>query len=543
MRYPVPDWTMLGFQDGWGDLYTAISKSDLLSPALSKNAYLSIETQLKAYDNVGLLSNTPIKGAFVAMMRLMHAQIIPDKDFRKSLHSIALSLMPSLLGRSQSLKHKSASGGSTVFALENGQGIKSNVWVFLLIMRDIQSMCTPTTWQEIVKKVWIVTRPIKIYVDSNGEELEVPLLAHIHQYQVKPSSFTMPPRPCRLVLADDCAYSGNQMLMLASHLTSQQGFTFDSVVMCPVYATVAAIELVSDNVKGLSLIIPRLIGYPRDVSLDLGRQDVAMCIQGPHASGSGWAVLSLFDVLGVLRQHIKVQTQPNHNPDSNFECERGRCRWFQGIHVSATTSMVGAAAVVFAHKVADTASIPTRWFTLGATLRRAVDTVCPSMICQKNGRVTMRVALMKMADLLNVLDYNPDKPCNQHKPWSFHDDLAKPSLIMCSEKAIAPAFATCNIRSKVIDVTSMPVFAPILQPVGACGPHFKVAQDKASHGAWWDMTHAEMMTYNNLAGSARCITPQYKANILTRLQALLAENKSVKLGKALGIQVHDRKQE
>lgn len=500
---------MLGYEDGWGELYDAVTKSDMTSPALSARATISIAPHLKAYEDIGLVKETPIKQSLEALLRLMAPRVISDTEFKKGLRTVASSLLPTLTSTTQ---------GSTVFAMES-DGVKSNLWVFLLIMQHIRSVSSLSTWRSIIKKVWVVL-PSRY---SSGDTTTTP----------NPKG--EPPRPLTLVLADDCAYSGQQMGMMSSRMTSEKG-VFDSVVMCPVFATMLAIENVSRMLPDVSIAIPHVIGYKDNIARKVAVEDIALCMQGVDAAGSGWIIMSMFEIMGVLKHYIQTSKCQCFEPCQDHGTS---CQWYSGEVISASATVVGAAAVVFAHKVADTVSVPTRWFTLGPTLRRAVDLVCPSMMCKKNGKVMVRIATVKLRDVLAAFDYDPEKPVNKDKRWTFTQNWNKPFIINCSDVALTPVLKTSTHTPIVIDVAKMPVFSPLLQPVDVCGPAFGAAKKFADSGDWWGIDHAEEMMRNNLKHSARCITPQYKSKLRKRLQTLMAVGKATRLCKAIGVTASD----
>lgn len=241
----------------------------------------------------------------------------------------------------------------------------------------------------------------------------------------------------------------------------------------------------------------------------------------------------MFEVMGVLTHFVRT----TKDPCRPWMGTASTHQWFSGATISVNATLVGSAAVVFSHKVADTVSVPTRWFTLGATLRRAVDSVCPSMMCLRKNQMKVRVAIVKMRAVMEALDYDPDKPENKRRRWAFDHQWMKPSTIVCSDLALTPCFTSASSDSnpRVIDVSSMPVFCPLLQPVNACGQAFHTAHTDADGGGWWEMHHTENMTVNNGEDSARCITPQYKVKLHRRLQSLLSVGKATRLCRALGV--------
>lgn len=507
--------TFLGHEDGWGDLYDATTNVDLSSPALASGVQLSIEPLLRAYEGVGLVKNTPVRESLRNLLRLMQARVVPDAEFALALDHVAKSLAPTL--------HQRSAVGSTVFAIMAGEKgeIKSNLWVFLRIMRILQGTCVSSSaWLSLARRVWIA---VPMYHDSNDTTSDP-----------KVKATALPPHPRRLVLADDCAYSGSQMANMGSYLTRDRR-EFNSVIMCPAFATPAAIERVWTEVNRISVSVPRLFGHQdfagQSVTESVALADLALCMQGVEAEGQGWVVMSMFEVMGVLTHNVRTTKDPC-KPWLGSVSTR---QWFSGESIVASATLVGNAAVVFAHKVADTVSVPTRWFTLGATLRRAIDSVCPSMLCLRKKKLEVRVAVVSMRSMLEALDYDPKTPENSARRWAFRHEWLKPSCFMCSDAALAPCFAFAGTRPRVIDVSSMPVFCPLLQPVSACGQAFQDAHKDADGGGWWEMEHAESMTYNNAKGSARCITPQYKAKLQKRLKMLLAQGKAIRLCKALGV--------
>jgi hypothetical protein len=132
----------------------------------------------------------------------------------------------------------------------------------------------------------------------------------------------------------------------------------------------------------------RIIGYnAMEIKHDLFQTDLALKIKSESTS----MIVSLYELMGVMTYGWHL-----HGNDSAFGYMPAFM--FRGPQLSVTGDMQGA-AVVFQHKVADSVSIPTRWFFLGPTLRAIIEHGCSMAGCTTSN-MKIDVDVCKMTAML-----------------------------------------------------------------------------------------------------------------------------------------------
>jgi hypothetical protein len=191
-------------------------------------------------------------------------------------------------------------------------------------------------------------------------------------------------------------------------------------------------------------------------------------------------------------------------------------------------TVVGHAAVVFQHKLADAVSIPTTWFLLGPTLRVFFDTICPYMLC---GGEKIWVSIVPWSSFVNALDFDPLKnPGKRMIP-----NYGRPQMLtscMCTSEVMSTS------KGKFLDIGKIAAFEPLMSPQHACGEQFGRLMKEATVGSWTAIYDAYLsMYFNDVDATKRsCIFPPYKTKYLTRLKKLNDEKKlCLTLSKALHV--------
>ena len=545
-----PAMTLLPFAGGWDDLFLATNKQMLRSPALPDSATFDIAPHLSAYAAAGIESPV-LAGAMASLAQLTNPRIISTQEFEDALDVCAAQLYGSLAAvrvvARKKKKNTKKQQERVVFLVS--EGVKSNLWVFLMLMHSI-ALNYADGWAVLRSRIFLGLggyRGAGIAVTQRNEGLGMDALT-------------------TLVITDDCSYSGLQLGMISRWANTV--LCPHRVIVCPVYATLASVERISQSLAtttalpthtaplSLTLCVPQTIGNSKTLGNSLGEADVAMCVRmhgsKPSKTSAPWMVFSLFSLLGVVQHSIVVasEKQKNCDRDSDSDTDTNDERWFRGDTLRVRARPVGRAAVVFQHKVADTVSVPTEWFTLGPTLRRGVEAMNPLMDAASLSRT--EVAILPMAELMTRIDYNPRAKENRisGRRWSevnSYDStsVSESCILVCDAEIITPAAAAKSKKQKVanVDIAKLAAFVPLLRPKTACGTEFSEAQRTGS-GNWWSAQEAHKMMWNLSSGvggeddsapMSPCVNAPYKEKLASVIRRLVKRKKSVSLARALGV--------
>ena len=527
---------LLPYVGGWEDVFLATSRQLLRSPTIPDSAAFDIAPHLSAYAKAGMTS--PVLTTSMSLLaQLSSPRIVHTKEFDAALDECAAQLYTTL--RLHSKKTRSR----VVFLATTG--VKSNLWVFLMLMHSIASNNAVG---------WVALRDhihLGVYT-GGGVDAGVGAGRGIHY--------------TTLVATDDCAYSGSQLGYIA--MSGNEELRPSRVVICPVYATQAALKLISGRIQLGSqaittMCVPRIIGHAHTLPYSLGEADVAMCVRinpGPGRRGSRarpWMVFSMFTLLGVISQRISVVRKDQRSCwCDDMRMRDGYSNWFNGKDVKVVSQITGHAAIVFQHKIADMVSVPTQWFMLGPTLRHGVEKMNP--ILDSGGLSNTDVEFLPMRELMRRIDYNPLSPENR-KPgrrWSVvtmfdgqtESTVSGACILMCDAKIVSPDTAAKKKQRKGQrpDLYKLPSFVPLLRPASACGTEFNETQRESS-GDWWSAQQAHAMMWNLKDGTATkvkeddelatspCINAPYKAKLHRVIMGLVKHNKSLALAHTLGL--------
>jgi hypothetical protein len=419
----------------------------------------------------------------------MQPTIIKAREFEQELKKVAADIW------------RLPDDAQLVFVTANS--VKSNLWVFLQIMREGERTATsPDEWVRRRNRVLLCVEG-SAKRNGNGALAKSKLL----------------------VLVDDCSYSGSQLGMMGSNLAQELGIK--QVLLCPVFATAQAISALKDqlpaDVRHVSAHVPRVIGFnPDKAARKLFKSDLAICTRmSPRAP---WVVTSLLQSLGVVAYGIKVSsgTHPSHfyMPIKDKVWAGGRVM---------VIARANSSAVVFDHKVADMVSIPTTWFVLGPTVRHVMQVANPLL----SSKSALQVMLLRWKEVLRCMDASP-----RNKHWEIDNEHG---FIVVDADVLQ---AQQPRKLETIRLDQMPRFAPLLMPPNACGAHMQRALES---GDWWDAKQAEVMSWlmkgaddedeatSDSHPTASCIDVAYKRKLRDRIRQLAQAGRCGVLAGAMGI--------
>ena len=525
---------------GWEDLLDALTDDDVRSEALSPDARLDIDAYIQSALPAAGRNTVLMSKALRALVSTMRPHIVNATDFSAAVAELALYIMTLLLSPSASADDVKDPRRIMIFVCEKSEGgksVKSNLWIFMLLMREIRRFLSHKSkqqqqqWHSIKGNVYLMT-------SSGDTPVALPAcLSSAHKSMIT------------LIATDDCAYSGSQLQGTTSAAQEKIHAAFgrnDNIktVICPVYSTFTALRRIQNASSSMTLkqqlFVPRTVGYSVGIAASLYDADVVLCVR--RSSSSRWAAMSLFQLLGVARHyaaicHSKCKVWIEDNPVT-----------FDGKALRLETDVAGHAATVFAHKVADVVSVPTKWFLQGPTLRHLIqdlDQLGSSNSNNNNSSNLMDIELLvlPLPEFIRTIDYDPAKAPRGMKwaqsQFSGHFWVDSKVLLLKTDRL------TTIIKGT--ELRNMPEFMPLLQPPGACGDLLKAVQNAASDGDWWEssqMTNLMWKLESDNGDSSeqtqeerklRCVSAPYKSKLRDRLLAVLAAGRGKSLGDALGI--------
>jgi hypothetical protein len=508
------------YRDGWGPLFESVSETQLAAAygALAKGSHLDVEPHIAAYSFLDAGSRGSERPSSLVARSLrkvvdgVQPRLIDRSEFQRAVKNAAVSLL-ALHGPR----------GSLAFPVPHG--VKSNLWVFLLLMRAMRRL-SGKQWESRRSTIWLVVVPH--YARSDG-----------------PKAHKRPPRPVRLVLCDDCVYSGQQMGGLLR--SSVGALRPDAVTLCPMYATPTGLRMIMEQAPDtdVSLSVPGgMLGYSSRAVRKLPRQDLAFCIEAaPHR----WVVVSLLSCMGILTHDIAIaiaeQTPTCAGPDLDSE---GVLReWYRGARLRASSRVVGHTATVFQHKLADSLSVPTAWLLTGPTLRRVLTAACAHGPCSLSA--TVRLAVVRLPALLRRLDdallrlvTTKQQARGKALQWMRgpHGFSCGSSILSARDVDQLVLEDKARWAPRPVRFDRMPMFVPLLQPPGACGPSFMQAVQFADtpDGDAWNAERVDMAQFAPESPAflaTPCINPPYKTVLRRKLHALLSSDRNADLARAL----------
>ena len=497
--------------DGWLPLFDALSDADMQANALSSGAKIDLGPHVDAYKSAGF-EVKPIAKALAEFDKIMRPQIVSSAEYEAAIKAVAGSLLALAL----SLQ------GSMLFPMEN-HGIKSNLWVFMSVLREMRCAVKggARAWRALAERIFIV-------VERRSPD--------------QPSA-SLPKGPVRLIFCDDCVYSGWHMGDIVGQFCDMEfnGKKTEHPVICPAYATVFGLTVCLEGLAASQtalepmLLVPRTIAYPKNAVRRLYKQDVAFCFQyhGGDVNKNkskppprGWIVMTLFQIMGIMEHRIVTvaehEAYSKYDDWAEYNDSDGQKERLDHIVVSSTS--IGKAAVVFAHKVADTVSVPTVAFLLGPTLQRALSKLCPSMVCPNE---KIDVITLPWPKLVQAMDFDPTGRTSAQPFWDQQVTATRMRHLRLSD-ALIQSLGKAPI---VVDMKDMKHYVPLLSPDKVCGVKFSDARSLAEQGDWTAFSSAEGVTYEGT-----CIRSPYKAKLRKKIDELVATKGScTTLARALNL--------
>jgi hypothetical protein len=493
---------------GWEDLLDALTDDDVRSEALSPDARFDVGAYIQSATPARGKNTLLMRKALLDLVSTMRPHIVDETDFGTAVAELASYIMTLLV--------QGADDDVKIFVCEKsdgGKSVKSNLWIFMLLMREIRRKSKKQQWTSIKRNVYLMT---------NGGDAPVALPAWFLS-----STIT-------LIATDDCAYSGEQLAgtVRAAQRRIHAAFGRKDIkmIVCPVYCTFTALRRIQydSTTSTQQVFVPRTVGYRVGIAASLFHADVMLCVRRSSRNTSAsnrWAAMSLFQLLGVTRHHVAMC-----HSKCKVWMEDGPVT-FDGKALRLETEVGGHAATVFSHKVADGVSVPTKWFLQGPTLRHLIHDL--DQLGDHHGNIELVV--LPLPEFIHKIDYDPTKAPRGMK-WA-----QSPSGHFWVDCKILVHDGPTIVKST--ELRNMPEFVPLLQPPGACGELLKAVQNAASDGDWWEseqMTTLMWKLESDVGGASeerklRCVSAPYKSKLRDRLLAVFAAGRGKRLCAALGI--------
>ncbi len=526
---------------GWEDLLVACTDADLRSEALSPDAYLDTAPYIKALMSAGMsagsANETRLRSALEECTRILKPRIVQASEFGNAVSALSQYITSVLLpgGAGDRKKQKAKKDDKLVFVCESF-AVKSNLWVFMLLMRDMSKRLEPAAWSKAKRRIFLMMQSEQAVPLATDKALRAALRGRM-----------------TVIATDDCAYSGSQLAgstASALRLLDGAGANVVATVVCPLYSTFTALRIITKYInerQKVTLHVPNTIGFDVGVASDMMRADVALCVRRrpgtalddaadkkdknkkssskQHVNNNKWAVTSLFRMLGICHHYADLCTNTCNVwiPDSPIT--------YSGKELTNETEVVGHAAVVFAHKVADQVSIPTRWILQGPTLRHLVSAL--DQLGSSADEHFVEFLTLPFQDMLRRIDYDP---ANAARGARWARSPIYQALFVVDAAVLEDG---CGSDVQVLRLAkNVPEYVPLLQPPGACGDLLKAVQEAASDGDWWESANMNQLVWK-LEGTGapklRCVSAPYKANLRERLLQVAAKGKAAYLLTAMGI--------
>ena len=443
----------------------------------------SVTGHAEAYAAAGLGASL-VAPALKQLERHLKPRVVEWAEF-----SVALDRVASLI-----LSRMSAGGewAQDTVSLAVLPGVKSNVWVAILLLGRMRERAPAKAWAGIRDRLQL------------GAEF---------------SGLRPPQRGAlRIVLTDDCVYSGQQMADLVSNLsrsTAQKPRGDTCLLVAPVFSTGRGLQVLASTASGsahnppVEIFCPGIVSdYGVSTPMNCFQHDVVLLFRstaaasekakpasgakananakaksatgakanakanakaksatgakagaadadpatgaGAEAAAPPWLMTTLYSVLGVLNYRFKSGAGPGCRMPGYLQWSVGKLR--------VTCVMAGITCTLFAHKVADAVSIPTSSVVLGPTLGRLVERLCASgALCPASGwdvlSAPLPVAVQQLSDSGWVPVSVDDSSYDNTTPWVVPDSTAR--ALLADKEAGAELH-------KAVDLRSMPMYAPLL---------------------------------------------------------------------------------
>lgn len=302
------------------------------------------------------------------------------------------------------------------------------------------------------------------------------------------------------------------------------------VIICPAFGSTKGVSHVvdiRDGVKQVTVRIPNVIGYKCGTLEDLVDSDLALCIQ---SHGNSIIVFSLYTILGILRYNVWKSTERANVQDAQM-----MIRYYG--------EMVGVAAVGFEHKIADMVSVPIEWFLAGPTLRARIHEMGQVLAVK-----SIELTVVSLSDLISSMD-NVLIKCNNRKSECDTEKLRWECgnlyhFIQCDNVLFTESIVDLKHSTSSIDLSNMPMYAPLMTPPNVCGKQLMKARDNANRGDWmapdqvgdmiWNMDPRSNPSHGKHA-STKCVNAPYKFNLYNHILQELASGKCKAMARMLNV--------
>lgn len=453
--------------DGWGTLFSAVTAADLDGQSLPKTATLGMESYAAANESVF----GPAAGrALTTAGKLLEPTLVQWSEFLEQLHATA--------DRIHDMMMQTHPNDIFCFAINNTRHrrVKSDLWIVLLILKRLQAICQGP-WPELEQRI------VWLKVDKRSTAKRIKLDKH------------------RIIITDDGVYSGEQLSAYVGIVANiARNSHVQEVVVCPIYASRIGMQRITRAAKGYDFITlkpTRVFGFGaaehRRILQQLVEEDVAVQIELDRPDGYISYCASLFNTLGLIH-YWKISKSDAYTDE------------FQTIMTIKTNdknmvvqaAMIGSTTTMFAHKLADSLSLPTAAYMLGMTVRNTLASGCLNAVCDGQIPSNAEVSLVKMTDVLEAVSIK--------NRFLFLNAKSIPKLQSVPAK----------MHRRLV---GMPNHVPLIQPLDACGKpleriHKRIQSD-------WTM-------YNDLKDaidSNTCEAPAYRLKITKKLLKLSPTHK------------------
>ena len=474
--------SLISFKDGWGDLFDATTIESLRMPAFPNSSKIDVKPYISAYKNIGIV-NSAFLNSIDKLINNLNPRIVSTNEFENSVEQCAHLLYAMMEGKNENV----------LFLIEKGRKIKSGLWIFLKLMHYIKKKCKTNNWIDLRDRINLFLYP---YTDRKLK-LEKPTI---------------------LVFTDDCVYSGFQLQHFIEEvyeILNESVSNIKHAILCPIYSTKTGLDRIFSTLLfscQKTICVPQMIGYISNLERRLGKLDFAICAR--LTSKSQWMIFSLYNILGILEYDIIL------NNNNYYDA------WFRGNYITVRCRMIGHTHIIFQHKIADSVSIPTTWFTLGITMKRAIELMNPIMESNPKSLSHIEISVLPMTKVIKILDDNAKNKKHWKKAEYFNniEPNAAECIAICDADLIPSQY-------KNINLSKLPDFVPLLQPGNSCGKEFGEAKEKGNT----DWYYAQLAhTMDNI-----CFDTPYKSKLQNIILKLVKKNKSLKLAKILNIE-HER---
>jgi hypothetical protein len=460
--------------DGWKELFDALTARDLDGQVLPTDAIISFEPYARACSTY---LGQSVRGAVDKAAELLKPSIIDWTAFNRQMQLLSVQITDSM---------NLHASDTFCFAINTTrqQRVKSDLWVVLCILKHMQGLSDADTWSRLARRINMVSVTL-----SKKKQGIIP----------KEASY-------RIIVTDDAVYSGEQLSRFIDVLMEEarSAKNIKQVWVCPLYATTSGLKHIrrslsprnSNPSTSYTLLKPMTVLTRDNKSIidALVKEDVAVQIEIDRPDGAITYYVSLFETMDIVTYYLVNTT---------FDCSTDfwTCKVVRQTTSSAPgimASLNGATATVFAHKLADSLSLPHNAFLFGRTMKARLSEACLVAACDGLIPSDARVSVIRTQDLFKSKSLNKVDD-------SFFIDAT-------SIKAKDTIPKTKHRRLK-----GMPTHIPLLQPPDACGLKKLNDETNTNWNAYFKIRETGHIN--------KCEVPTYRSRITQRLKKLPARSK------------------